>query len=129
MSEQLKKVLIHALSVNAGKRLTFRLPEELYKEVLRVSGGRVSAWLRDLVQRAIEEERRKALLETLPEELRERLLERAGGNEREAAKLALRLLNLALEEEEEEEAAQEAIGYANKMETAREKGERVRALG
>ena len=107
--------------MNAVKRLTVTLPEELYKEVQRVSGGRISAWLRDLVQRAIEEEKRRALLNALPEEIRARLLERVGGNEREAASLAIHYLSLAIEEEEAEEAAQEAIAFANKMEALKER--------
>ena len=81
------------------------------------------------MQRAVEEERRKALLKTLPEELRARLLERAGGNEREAANLAIHYLSLAIEEEETEEAAQEAIGYANKMEALKERKGKERSTG
>jgi hypothetical protein len=115
--------------VNAVKRVTVTLPEDLYEELRRISGGRVSAWLRDLARRAVEEEKRKALLRSLPEEIRARLLEKAGGNEREAAGLALRYLASALEEEEEEEAAQEAIAYANRQEAAREKRGKERSLG
>jgi predicted RNA-binding protein YlxR (DUF448 family) len=133
MSERLKKGVKTALIVNSGstgyKRVTIKLPEEVCAEAKRLSGGRLSAWVTSLIERVVEEERRKALLHALPESLRSQLLEKAGGSEEEAAKLALRLLNLALEEEEEEEAAQEAIGYANKMEAARERRERRRSLG
>jgi len=107
--------------VNAVKRLTVTLPKDLYEELRRISGGRVSAWLRDLAAKAVEEEKRKALLRSLPEEIRRRLLEKTGGNEREAAALALHYLSLALEEEEEEEAAQEAIAFSLRQEAAREK--------
>jgi hypothetical protein len=115
--------------VNAVKRLTVTLPEELYREVLRVSGGRISAWLRDLAAKAVEEERRKAFLRSLPEELRERLMEKAGGNEQEAANLALYYISSALAEEEEEEAAQEAIAFSLKQEVAREKRGKERSTG
>jgi hypothetical protein len=95
----------------------------------RISGGRVSAWLRDLAAKAVEEEKRRALLNALPEEIRARLLERVGGNEREAASLAIHYLSLAIEEEETEEAAQEAIGYANKMEALKERKGKERSPG
>jgi hypothetical protein len=111
------------------KRVTVALPEDLHEEVRRISGGRISAWLREVARRAVEEERRKALLNALPEEIRQRLLERAGGNEREAANLALRYLASALEEEEEEEAAQEAIAYANKIEALKERRRKERPSG
>jgi hypothetical protein len=111
------------------RSISLRIPEDLYEEIRRVSGGRISAWLRDLAQRAVEEERRKALLRSLPEEIRARLLERAGGNEREAVTLALRYLASALEEEEAEEAAQEAIAYANRREAARERRGKERPPG
>ena len=133
ISERLKKGPKTALSVNAVKRttrcLSVRFPEDLYEEVRKVSGGRISAWLRDLAQRAIEEEKRRALLNALPEELRERLMEKVGGNEREAANLALHYLSLAIEEEEEEETVQEAIGYANKMEALKERKGKERSTG
>jgi hypothetical protein len=105
------------------------MPEDLYEEIRRASGGRISAWLRDLAAKAIEEEKRRALLNALPEEIRARLLERVGGNEQEAANLALHYLSLALEEEEEEETVQEAIAYANRQEAAREKRGKERSPG
>jgi hypothetical protein len=129
ISEHHKKGPKTALTVNAVKRLTVALPKDLYEEIRSVSGGRISAWLRDLAQKAIEEEKRKALLRSLPEEIRQRLLEKTGGNEREAAGLALHYLSLALEEEETEEAAQEAIAYANRQEAAREKKGKERSPG
>ena len=133
MSEHHKKGFKTALIVNSSpagyKRVTIKLPEEVCAEAKRLSGGRLSAWVTSLIERAVEQERRRTLLKTLPENLRRSLLEKAGGSEEEAAKLALRLLNLALEEEEEEEAAQEAIGYANKMAVARERRERERSSG
>jgi hypothetical protein len=128
-SEHLKKGPKTALIVNAVKRLTVTLPKDLYEEMRRISGGRVSAWLRDLAAKAVEEENLKLFLHTLPEELRARLLEKTGGNEREAANLALHYLSLAIEEEETEEAAQEAIAYANRQEAAREKKGKERSTG
>jgi hypothetical protein len=101
----------------------------LYEEVRRISGGRVSAWLRDLAAKAVEEEKRKALLEALPEEIKAQLLEKARGNEREAANLALRYISSALAEEEEEEATQEAIAFSLKQEVAREKRGKERPPG
>jgi hypothetical protein len=129
MSEHHKKGPKNALTVNAVKRLTVTLPEELYKEMQRVSGGRISAWLRDLAAKAVEEEKRKAFLRSLPEEIRARLLEKAGGNEQEAANLALYYISSALEEEETEEAAQEAIAFSLKQESAREKKGKERSPG
>jgi hypothetical protein len=110
-------------------RATVIFPRDLYLEAKRLSGGKLSSWVASLVAKAVEEEKRKALLEALPEELRERLMEKAGGNEREAANLALRLLNFALEEEETEEAAQEAIAFSLKQERAREKKGKERSTG
>jgi hypothetical protein len=110
-------------------RATIIFPRDLYLEAKRLSGGKLSAWVASIVAKAIEEEKRKAILHALPESLRSQLLEKAGGSEEEAAELALRLLNLALEEKEEEEAAQEAIGYANRQEAAREKRGRARSPG
>ena len=115
--------------MSAVKRLTVTLPKDLYEELRRISGGRVSAWLRDLAAKAVEEEKRKALLRSLPEEIRQRLLEKTGGNEREAAGLALHYLSLALEEEEAEEAAQEAIAFSLRQEAAREKKGKERPPG
>jgi len=133
MSEHHKKGVKTAFIVNSSstgyKRVTIKLPEEVCAEAKRLSGGRLSAWVASLIERVVEEERRKALLHALPESLRSQLLEKAGGSEEEAAKLALRLLNLALEEEEEEEAAQEAIGYANQMEALKERKGRARSSG
>jgi hypothetical protein len=129
ISEHHKKGPKTALIVNAVKRLTVTLPKDLYEEMRRISGGRVSAWLRDLAAKAVEEENLKLFLHTLPEELRARLLEKARGNEREAANLALRYISSALAEEEEEEAAQEAIAYANRQEAAREKRGKERSPG
>ncbi len=102
-------------------RATVIFPRDLYLEAKRLSGGKLSAWVASLVAKAVEEEKRKALLEALPEEIKAQLLEKAGGNEQEAANLALHYLSLAIEEEETEEAAQEAIAYANRQEAAREK--------
>jgi uncharacterized membrane protein YheB (UPF0754 family) len=98
---------------NKFKRVTVKLSGELYEEIRKLAGGRVSAWISEKLERVVREERAKQLFEALPPEIRRKLLERAGGDERKAAELALRLLNLALEEAEEEEAAQEAIAYAN----------------
>ena len=103
------------------KRVTVKLGEELYEEVRKLAGGRVSAWISEKLERVVSEERAKLLLNALPEEIKAQLLERAGGNERKAADIALRYLSLALEEAEEEEAAQEAIAFANKMESLKEK--------
>jgi hypothetical protein len=110
-------------------RATVIFPRDLYLEAKRLSGGKLSSWVASLVAKAVEEEKRKALLEALPEEIKVQLLERARGNEWEAANLALRYISSALAEEEEEEAAQEAIAYANRQEVAREKRGRERSLG
>jgi hypothetical protein len=110
-------------------KATIIFPRDLYLEAKRLSGGKLSAWVASVVAKAIEEEKRKAILEALPEEIRQRLLEKTGGNEREAAGLALHYLSLAIEEEEEEAAAQEAIAYANRQEAAREKRGRERSSG
>jgi hypothetical protein len=110
-------------------RATIIFPRDLYLEAKRLSGGKLSAWVASIVAKAIEEEKRKAILEALPEEIKAQLLERARGNEQEAANLALRYISSALAEEEEEEAAQEAIAFANKMEVAREKRGRERSSG
>jgi len=120
MSEHHKKGVKTAFIVNSSstgyKRVTIKLPEEVCAEAKRLSGGRLSAWVTSLIERVVEEERRKALLHALPESLRSQLLEKARGNEREAANLALRYISSALAEEEEEEAAQEAIAFSLKQE-------------
>ena len=103
------------------KRVTVKLSEELYEEVRKLAGGRVSAWISEQLERVISEERVKLLLEALPKNVKAQLLEKAGGNERKAADMALRYISSALAEEEEEEAAQEAIAFANKMESLKEK--------
>jgi len=103
------------------KRVTVKLSEELYEEVRKLAGGRVSAWISEQLERVISEERAKLLLEALPKNVKAQLLEKAGGNERKAADMALRYISSALAEEEEEEAAQEAIAFANKMESLKEK--------
>jgi hypothetical protein len=133
ISEHLKKgpksVLIVYAEKHTTRSISVRFPEDLYEEIRKVSGGRISAWLREVAAKAIEEEKRKALLRSLPEEIRARLLEKAGGNEQEAASLALHYLSLAIEEEEEEETVQEAIGYANKMEALKKRKGRERSTG
>ena len=110
-------------------RATVIFPRDLYLEAKRLSGGKLSAWVASLVAKAVEEEKRKALLEALPEEIKAQLLEKARGNEREAANLALRYISSALAEEEEEEAAQEAIAFSLKQEVAREKRGKERPPG
>ena len=133
MSEHHKKGVKTAFIVNSSstgyKRVTIKLPEEVCAEAKRLSGGRLSAWVTSLIERVVEEERRKALLHALPESLRSQLLEKARGNEREAANLALRYISSALAEEEEEEAAQEAIAFSLKQEVAREKRGKERSSG
>jgi hypothetical protein len=107
--------------VKRFKRVTVKLSEEVYEEVRKLAGGRISAWISEQLERIISEEHAKLLLNALPEEIKAQLLERAKGNERKAADMALHYLSLALEEAEEEEAAQEAIAFANKMESLKEK--------
>ena len=59
-------------------RIRVTIPRELYEEVKRVSGGRISAWIQEAI--------------------REKLLGAADGDELQAARLLGKVLDRALEE-------------------------------
>ena len=79
-------------------RIRVVIPRELYEEVKRVSGGRISAWIQEAIIEKLERERAKALLDLLPRPAREKLLAAGGGDELQAARLLGKILDRALEE-------------------------------
>jgi len=79
-------------------RIRVTIPRELYEEVKRVSGGRISAWIQEAIREKLERERPRALLDLLPRSAREKLLGAADGDELQAARLLGKVLDRALEE-------------------------------
>jgi hypothetical protein len=79
-------------------RIRVTLSRELYEEVKRISGGRISDWIEAAVREKLERERARALLDLLPLALRDKLLGAASGDELEAARLFGKILDRALEE-------------------------------
>jgi hypothetical protein len=123
----------NALTVNSDpsgfKRITIKLPMSLYREVLRISGGKLSDWISAKLEEVVREEKLKLLLHSLPENISKPLLEKTKGDEKKAVEIMVRTLSNALEEEEEEEAVQETIAFSLKQESALEKKGKERSTG
>jgi hypothetical protein len=79
-------------------RIRVTLSRELYEELRRVSGGRISDWIEAAVREKLERERARALFDLLPQPVRDKLLAAAGGDELQAARLLGKILDRALEE-------------------------------